>query len=81
MNGFERSKAQLNVNGVPQSRVQDLGADLMGLFGSVEKGVNTYVKIGEQTASIDANDKINEATRELGLLNELLVNAIIGYNK
>lgn len=73
MNGFERSKAQLNVNGVPQSRVQDLGADLMGLFGSVEKGVNTYAKIGEQTASIDARDKINSATREMTLLQEELI--------
>ncbi len=75
MNGFERSKQQLSVGSVPQKRVKDLGSDLMGLFGSVGKGINTYAKIGEQTAGIDANDMINEATRELGLLNELLVNA------
>lgn len=73
MNGFERSKHQLNVGGAPQHRVEDLGKDLMGLFGSVEQGVNTYVKIGEQAASIDARDKIINATNEITLLKQELV--------
>ena len=68
MNGFERSKHQLNVNGVPQSRVQDLGADLMGLFGSVEKGVNTYNKVGEAGARLEFSSMYRDSLEELDMM-------------
>lgn len=69
MNGFERSKAQLNVNGVPQSRVQDLGKDLMGLFGSVEKGVDTYNKVGEAGARLEFSSMYRDSIEELDMMN------------
>jgi hypothetical protein len=60
-------KQQLGVQGIPAKRVQDLGADIMNLFGNVGKAVKTYDTIGETSAilefqeqSIQASDRLTE---------------------
>ena len=52
---------QVQVGQAPQHRVQNLSDDLANLFGSVGKTAETYNRIGDTAAKIDAFDKINEA--------------------
>ena len=73
MSGFERQKHGLQLAQVQPERVQNLGKDLMGLFGAVSTGAETYAKLGEEAATIDARDKILNATNEITLLKQELV--------
>lgn len=63
----------LGVGGVPQHRVKNLGDDLMGLFGAVGKGVQTYDTIGETAANLEFKEKSQQVAEQIRLLNEASV--------
>ena len=50
--------------------VRDLGKDLMGLMGSVQKGAQTYGYLGEEEAKAEFRDKSHGVAEQIRLLEE-----------
>ena len=55
MAGFERAKRSLDIQAVPQQRVDNLQQDLSNLMGVATKGLNDINTIGETAAKLEAN--------------------------
>lgn len=55
--------------------VENLGKDLMGLFGAVDTGVKTYNAIGEATAKLKASEDISKYREQVTTLKSSLAYA------
>jgi len=64
MAGFQLSQ-QVQVGGVPQSRVSNLADDLSNLFGAVGQASQKYAQIGEQAAKEDFVARSNDAREKI----------------
>ena len=67
-------KIQTNISDSSQRRVQDLGRDLMGLFGAVGSAVSTYDTIGEQAAKLKFMDDSRDYRINVAAINSSIDN-------
>ena len=56
------SKSQVQVGGVQEHAVKNLGQDLLGLFGAVGEGAETYNTIGVTAAKLEFQSQMTSAT-------------------
>jgi hypothetical protein len=66
------NKYNLGISGAMQHQAQNLGSDLLNLFGAVGKGADTYNQIGAFAAKLDFADKQRQSLEELSSINVAL---------
>ena len=68
MAGFERAKRSLDIQAVPQQRVDNLQQDLSNLMGVASQGMKVADTIGVTAAELDFRDMSFNASRKLSEL-------------